>query len=394
MTTHTAIRAASVSRFRKYAALLLPTLLLGAASNAYAERYAATIIGAGRTVFAAAAPLNSSGQVIGTRIVRPGEQAFLYSNGQLTYLGTLGGDTSFATAINANGQATGYSNISAGKRTFHAFLYSNGVMTELHGLGPSVGNAINASGQVAGDAMPASKTTHGFISNGTKMVDLGTLGGDTSDAVALNDSGQVTGRSEISGPGYNHAFLYANGVMTDLGTLGGNSSGATALNESGQVAGYADTASSGSHAFISNGTTMTDLDTLGGENSVAYAINASGQVTGQSQTNTGEYHGFLYSNGVMTDLGTGQGLYSSGLAIKASGQVTGAVNIQATSGYATHAFVYKDGVMSDLNDLISPKQAASFELVDGVAINDAGQIVAEGALNSTGATRLFLLTPR
>jgi probable HAF family extracellular repeat protein len=139
---------------------------------------------------------------------------------------------------------------------------------------------------------------------------------------------------------------------------------------------------------------MTDLDTLGGENSVAYAINASGQVTGQSQTNTGEYHGFLYSNGVMTDLGTGQGLYSSGLAINASGQVTGAVNIQATSGYATHAFVYKDGVMSDLNDLISPKQAASFELVDGVAINDAGQIVAEGALNSTGATRLFLLTPR
>jgi probable HAF family extracellular repeat protein len=393
MSAASDISAASMSRFRKYAAVLLSTLLMGTASSAYAQRYTATVIGAGRNVSAPPTPLNSSGEVIGLKVVSHSEQAFLYSNGQLTYLGTLGGDKSYATAINAGGQVTGESNTATSNGVLHAFLYSNGVMAELRGLGASVGNAINASGQVAGYRTMATKVTHAFLSKGTSWVDLGTLGGDNSSAIALNDGGQVVGQSQTGPAGYFHAFLYSNGVMTDLGTLGGDSSGPTAVNESGQVTGYADTAGPGYHAFISDGTSMTDLGTLGGVNSVAYAINASGAVTGQSQANGGEYHGFLYSNGVMIDLGTGQGLYSAGVAINSSGQVTGAVNNGYSSGYALHAFVYRGGVMTDLNNLIPPKQAATFELLNGVAINDDGQIVAEGVLNSTGASRLFLLTP-
>lgn len=159
--------------------------------------------------------------------------------------------------------------------------------------------------------------------------------------------------------------------------------------------GYAETASGDPHAFITNGTTMTDLGTLGGTGSEGYAINASGQATGQAGTGGTEdfSHAFLYSNGVMTDLGTAGGYSSGGVAINSSGQVTGS-NLTQNTGYAEHAIVYTGGAMKDLNSLIPPEQAAKFTLIEGVAINDNGQILVSGVINSSNANRVFLLTPR
>ena len=55
------------------------------------------------------------------------------------------------------------------------------------------------------------------------MRDLGTLGGDYSDAYGINDAGQVVGWS-YTAEGFGHAFITAaDGMgMRDLGTLGGN----------------------------------------------------------------------------------------------------------------------------------------------------------------------------
>ena len=53
------------------------------------------------------------------------------------------------------------------------------------------------------------------------MVDLGTLGGAYSQAVAVNDNGQVVGSSRLA-ERRAHAFSWtAAGGMVDLGTLGG-----------------------------------------------------------------------------------------------------------------------------------------------------------------------------
>src|SRR4029453_9969414 len=68
------------------------------------------------------------------------------------------------------------------------------------------------------------------------LVDLGTLGGSSSLALAVNHQGQVCGGSYTVGDLESHAFLWtATGGMIDLGTLGGSSSGAVAVNDRGEV---------------------------------------------------------------------------------------------------------------------------------------------------------------
>jgi probable HAF family extracellular repeat protein len=47
------------------------------------------------------------------------------------------------------------------------------------------------------------------------MIDLGTLGGDSSMASFLNDAGHVTGSADLP-DGRHDAFLWANGQMDDL----------------------------------------------------------------------------------------------------------------------------------------------------------------------------------
>src|SRR5471032_1006014 len=75
------------------------------------------------------------------------------------------------------------------------------------------------------------------------VTDLGVLGtGPMSDAVAINNSGQIAGISDTNGANTPHATLYSNGTLTDLGTFPtGATSYAEALNDSGTVVGIAGT---------------------------------------------------------------------------------------------------------------------------------------------------------
>ena len=69
-----------------------------------------------------------------------------------------------------------------------------------------------------------------------RLTDLGTLGGKMSRATAINAAGQVVGEAATSS-GATHAFLYAGGKTRDLGTLGGGNSCAYGINATGQVVG-------------------------------------------------------------------------------------------------------------------------------------------------------------
>ncbi|HEY2039182.1 MAG TPA: hypothetical protein VGG95_05930, partial [Edaphobacter sp.] len=93
--------------------------------------------------------------------------------------------------------------------------------------------------------------THGFIYTNGKMWDLGTLGGNFSEALGINSKGQIVGDS-ITSDGSQHAFLFYDGVMTDLGKYGqdGIFQAGTGINENGQIVGYAQVAPGVTHAVV------------------------------------------------------------------------------------------------------------------------------------------------
>src|SRR5436305_15239099 len=72
---------------------------------------------------------------------------------------------------------------------------------------------------------------------GLTITNLPSLGGGNFDAYAMNQAGQITGISFLSGNVTAHAFRYSSGLPADLGSLGGSVSEGFAINASGVVAG-------------------------------------------------------------------------------------------------------------------------------------------------------------
>jgi probable HAF family extracellular repeat protein len=181
----------------------------------------------------------------------------------------------------------------------------------------NVATSIDPAGQVVGSTGTVGASVHPFLWEKGIMTDLAPTGSFTT-AAAINPAGQVVGY------GGNNAVLWEKGVITNLGSLGGGSAFALAINPAGHVVGSSQTAQGAeNHAFLWDKGVMTDLGTLGGGGSSATAINAAGQVVGASQTTAGETHAFLWENGVMTDLGTLGGHYSSAYGINPAGEVAG-----------------------------------------------------------------------
>ncbi|HWE03253.1 MAG TPA: right-handed parallel beta-helix repeat-containing protein [Tepidisphaeraceae bacterium] len=306
----------------------------------------------------------------------------------LVTLGTTGGFKSAGQGINNGGQVVGDSQ---GAANAPAFVDVNDTMSAVLPFATitAQANAMNASGQFVGQAFTGGNDVAYLDSKGA-ITNLGALPGDTtSDAAAINASGQIAGVS-YGADSIARAFLYSKGAMQSLGTLGGSISQAFGVNDSVVVVGDSTLAGDASErAFSWKAGKMTSLGTLGGANSFATAINASGQIAGSSQiSGNGAYHAFLDVNGKMKDLGVLSGYKNTiATAIDSAGDVVGyAYN---TDTGTTHAFLYRNGVMIDLNSRLPAN--TGWTVMNATGINDKNQITGTAG-NSTLAARAYVLT--
>ncbi len=217
------------------------------------------------------------------------------------------------------------------------------------------------------------------------VIDLGTLGGISSEAWGLNDAGDVTGWANIAN-GQKRAFRYSNGVMTDLGTLGGTESIGYGINSAGDVVGSSKNASGTQRAFRWSGGLMQDLGTIDGSASAATAraINNAGQIVGYSTYQDGSTEAFIWNNGSMSGLGR-LGYTSFAFAVNASGQAAGWGQL---SNGAARAYRYSGGTVQNLGVIVP----SSFDGSYGYGMNDAGQVVGAGTYGSTTATHAALFS--
>jgi probable HAF family extracellular repeat protein len=229
-------------------------------------------------------------------------RAFLWDETRgMQDLGTLGGPDAQAAFINERGQVAGFSytnstpNATTGVPTLDPFLWKDGKMVDLGTLGGTIGapNALNNRGQIVGQSnLAGDLVSHPFIStNSEPMRDLGTLGGNNAAATAINDAEEVIGMSDLPGGQAYHAFLWKKGKMTDLGTLHGDTFGrAFAINSHGQIAGEScngdcQNHQQNEHAVLWQDGSIIDLNTrISGHSSlqlnISLSINDRGEIAG------------------------------------------------------------------------------------------------------------------
>jgi probable HAF family extracellular repeat protein len=292
-------------------------------------------------------------------------------------LGTLGGKNSSINwnGINDRGDAVGMSETSVPDPngedicgfgthlTCLPFLWQNGVMRGLPTVGGNNGqaSAINNSGQAAGyaengivDSTCPAGTTNNRIDLPV-MWDKGiaqalpTINGDPDGvAFGINNRGQAVGYSGTC-TAANYAVVWENGTATKLPDLGDQGGIAFAINSHNQVVGQAVNSDGTALAALWQNNTATSLGPLlpGDVSSFATSINNRGQAVGSSFNSENSWsRGLIWQNGVTTDLNTlfpasSQLFVVSASNINDSGQIAGMAVYMAGphAGHIVHAFL-------------------------------------------------------
>jgi len=357
------IRLMSITAMTVFAALAIPVRLATRARNQQPPNYTVTDLGTLGGTFGTANGVNNSGAVVGSANL-PGDtesHAFLWSKGIKSDLSTFGGPNSFANSLNERSEIVGGAETSTpdplgedfcgSNLICLPFLWQDGHMVPLPTLGGNNGIAsgINSRGQVAGQAenttpdptCPSPPVRLEFRpviwEKGEIQQELPTIGGDPDGSVqAINDNGQAVGQTgDCTSPF--HAVLWNKGTPTDMGTSGGLLLNPFGINNRGQIVGFASSSDfSVLVAFLWQNGVATELGTLPPDVfSLAIGINDKGQIVGDSCDMDFSCRTFLWEDGTMTELNglvhnPNAPFLENGNSINSRGQIAGKTTVQGT----------------------------------------------------------------
>jgi probable HAF family extracellular repeat protein len=251
---------------------------------------------------------------------------FLWQDGKMVQLPTLGGNNGAANAISNRGKVAGFAENSTPDPgcpapqllQFKPVVWEKGAIHRLPTVGgdpDGVVYNINDSGDLVGASgtcttfnpnfLNSLLAVHALLWENGKTTDLGNLGGQTGQAGGnaaydVNNRGEVVGGSDLAGDITFHAFLWTRKTgIQDLGALSGDlASNGISINDGGSVVGVSLDANFNPRAFLWQKGVMTDLNTLVAGDAPLYlltacSINSRGEITGLGLTSTGEIHTYL-----------------------------------------------------------------------------------------------------
>lgn len=273
---------------------------------------------------------------------------FVWRDGHMSALPTLGGPNGFATGVNNRGQIVGWAENTRDDPTCDEFNDTHQVLQF---------EAVMWTGE------------HGHYRAHALPPYPGDLDGA---ATAINQRGQVVGISGIcdgavGGGTAEHMVLWWHGkVMRLLPTLGGSFWNTPMdINNRGNVVGFSDLAGDGPLSPNFNAFFWS-----------AHPYNCDGRVIDGGET---------------CDLGVAPGdSLSEALGVNDRDQVVGfSFGAADPDG---RAFIWQDGKMIDLNTLVAP--GTTLELVDAQDINDQGVITGQALDPATDALVAFKAVPQ
>jgi probable HAF family extracellular repeat protein len=333
--------------------------------------------------------INARGQVVFTEAVDDlRRRAMFYDGHVVRNLGSLGGGSATAVAVNDFGQVVGSATLAPGAALTHAYRWSAQTgMVDLTGprRGESTGNDINNKGEVTGGVVfePAQDPNRrAFVWRPrTGLADIGTI--DTSAyGQLINDAGIVAG---MTGGNSLNVFRWTRqDGMQALTSFYSDFNTVSDMNASGHVVGTAagENPSQPPHAFL--WTPREGLVDLGDgipNRTLALKINKQDMVILNDRDFIDFPHGYVWTRETgRTEIGAGRpDIITLALGLNNLGQVVGSFDGRA------YLWTRAQGVI-DLNTRLADAPEG-LVLSAGHAISDNGSIVA------AGNTGLVLLVP-
>lgn len=260
--------------------------------------------------------------------------------------------------------------------------------------GPGEATGVNRKGEVVGQYQ-TSAGGFGFIWKNNQLATIPANGWMWIAPNAINDKSEVVGGGALccSDPA-SHAWRYSKGKLVDLGTWGGASAYAVAINKKGDIAGNRTKYTVGGVPFqegirIIDGHARVLKSAVPGGSVQLASMNDSGDAVGSVSAPGENSKAFAFIGGKSQIINRAQ--YGSAKSINNKGQVVGSFTDGDTS--SEYAFLWESGRVTKLTDLPEVRAAGWMYLQRATAISDEGVIVGLG-FNARMEGHAFMLVPR